>query len=65
MASLPLSVSHTTLLDACAGLIPPAFTIALLASIESLLCVRVADGFIGDKHNPNTELIAQVSGQGL
>ncbi len=40
-------------------LVQPAFTIALLAAIESLLCARVSDGMVGDKHNPNTELIAQ------
>ena len=37
----------------------PAFTIALLGSIESLLCARVADGVIEDRHDPNQELIAQ------
>ena len=37
----------------------PAFAIALLAAIESLLCARVSDKFIDDKHNSNTELIAQ------
>ena len=40
-------------------LIPPAFTIALLGSIESLLSAVVADGMIGSKHRSNTELIAQ------
>src|SRR5207249_3715029 len=40
-------------------LIRPAFTIALLAAIESLLCAVVADGMIEDRHNSNTELIAQ------
>ncbi|MBL9174281.1 MAG: STAS domain-containing protein [Verrucomicrobiales bacterium] len=40
-------------------LIQPAFTIALLAAIESLLCAVVADGMIEDRHDPNTELIAQ------
>jgi SulP family sulfate permease len=40
------------------GLIRPAFTIALLASIESLLCAVVSDGMIEDKHDPNTELCA-------
>lgn len=42
-----------------ANLIRPAFTIALLAAIESLLCAVVADGMIEDKHDSNTELIAQ------
>jgi sulfate permease, SulP family len=41
------------------GLIAPAITIALLGSIESLLSAVVADGLIGDRHNANTELIAQ------
>ena len=36
----------------------PAFTIALLASIESLLCAVVSDGMIEDKHDSNTELCA-------
>ena len=40
-------------------LFPVAFTIAMLAAIESLLSANVADGAIGDKHNSNTELIAQ------
>ncbi|MDH4248713.1 MAG: SulP family inorganic anion transporter, partial [Deltaproteobacteria bacterium] len=38
---------------------PEAFTIALLAGIESLLCAVVADGMTGDRHNSNTELLAQ------
>jgi len=41
------------------ALVRPAFTIALLAAIESLLCAVVADGMIEDKHDSNTELIAQ------
>jgi SulP family sulfate permease len=40
-------------------LFPSAFTIAMLGAIESLLSAIVADGVIGDKHNSNTELIAQ------
>ena len=40
-------------------LFPSAFTIAMLGAIESLLSAMVADGVIGDKHNSNTELIAQ------
>ncbi|MBQ2748165.1 MAG: STAS domain-containing protein [Clostridia bacterium] len=40
-------------------LLPNAFTIALLAGIESLLSCVVSDGMINDKHNSNTELIAQ------
>ena len=40
-------------------LIPAAFTIAMLGAIESLLSAMVADGVTGDKHDSNTELIAQ------
>lgn len=40
-------------------LFPAAFTIAMLGAIESLLSAMVADGVIGDRHNSNTELIAQ------
>lgn len=43
-------------------LIPSAFTIAILAAIESLLSCVVSDGMINDKHNSNTELIAQGAG---
>jgi len=41
------------------ALMPSAFTIAMLAAIESLLCAVVADGMIEDRHEPNTELMAQ------
>jgi sulfate permease, SulP family len=40
-------------------LLIPTLTLALLGAIESLLCARVADGLIGDRHNPNQELMAQ------
>lgn len=40
-------------------LIVPAFTIAILGSIESLLSAVVADGMIGGKHRSNMELVAQ------
>ncbi len=40
-------------------LIRPAFTIAMLGSIESLLSAVVADGMTGGNHRSNTELIAQ------
>ena len=48
-----------TLLNLVQDLFPSAFTIAMLGAIESLLSAMVADGVIGDKHNSNTELIAQ------
>jgi len=41
------------------SLIQPAFTIALLGGIESLLSAVVADGMIGGNHRSNMELIAQ------
>ena len=44
------------------ALLPSAFTIALLAGIESLLSCVVSDKMIGDKHNSNTELIALGAG---
>lgn len=44
------------------ALIPDAFTIAILAAIESLLSCVVADGMIGSKHRSNMELVAQGAG---
>jgi SulP family sulfate permease len=40
-------------------LLAPSISIALLGAIESLLCARVADGLISDRHDPNQELMAQ------
>ncbi|MEW6118816.1 MAG: SulP family inorganic anion transporter [Pseudomonadota bacterium] len=40
-------------------LIGPAFTIAMLGAIESLLCAVVADGMAGTRHDPNQELVGQ------
>lgn len=40
-------------------LLPSAFTVALLAAVESLLSAVVADGMSGDRHNSNVELVAQ------
>lgn len=40
-------------------LLPSAITIAILGSLESLLCAVVADGMSGKKHSPNDELIGQ------
>ncbi len=45
--------------DAMRNLVAPTITIALLGAIESLLCARVADGMIDDRHDPNQELMAQ------
>lgn len=41
------------------SLVSPAITIAILGAIESLLSATVADGVIGDRHDSNTELVAQ------
>lgn len=46
-------------LDNIQNLTSPALSIALLGALESLLCATVADGMIGGRHRPNTELIAQ------
>ncbi|HEX6496008.1 MAG TPA: SulP family inorganic anion transporter [Acidobacteriaceae bacterium] len=40
-------------------LLPAAFTVAMLAAVESLLSAVVADGMTGDRHNSNVELVAQ------
>ena len=40
-------------------LLPSAFTVALLAAVESLLSAVVADSMSGDRHNSNVELVAQ------
>ena len=45
--------------EAVKNLFPVAITIAVLGAIESLLSATVADGVIGDRHDSNTELIAQ------
>jgi len=42
--------------------LPDAFTIAILAAIESLLSCVVADNMVGDRHNSNAELVAQGAG---
>ncbi len=41
------------------SLVSPALTIAVLGAIESLLSATVADGVVGDRHDSNTELVAQ------
>ncbi|MBI2125025.1 SulP family inorganic anion transporter, partial [Candidatus Woesearchaeota archaeon] len=41
------------------NVLPAAVTIALLGSIEALLCAVVCDGMTGTKHNSNRELVAQ------
>lgn len=58
-AGLPSIVAPHVTLSEAAGLVGPAFTIALLGAIESLLSATVADGMIGGRHRPNVELVAQ------
>lgn len=58
-SSLPtLTVPHMDF-KTITNLIHPAFTIAILAGIESLLSCVVSDGMIGSKHRSNMELVAQ------
>jgi SulP family sulfate permease len=45
--------------DLILPLLPSAFTVAILAAIESLLSAVVADSMSGDRHNSNVELVAQ------
>lgn len=40
-------------------LLAPAFAIAMLGAIESLLCAVIADGMAGTRHDPNGELLGQ------
>ncbi len=58
-SSLPPFTPPAFSLEKVSALIGPAFTIAFLGSIESLLSAVVSDGMIGSKHRSNTELIAQ------
>ena len=61
-ASLPPFTLPDFQLEKILKLIPSAFTIAILAAIESLLSCVVSDKMIDDTHNSNTELIAQGAG---
>ncbi|MDR0667149.1 MAG: sulfate permease [Prevotellaceae bacterium] len=58
-APLPKPEAPTITMETITRLIQPAFTIAMLGAIESLLSAMVADGVTGKKHHSNTELIAQ------
>lgn len=58
-STLPSPTLPNVNIDMLVTLIKPAFTIAILAGIESLLSAVVADGMIDDKHDSNTELIGQ------
>jgi SulP family sulfate permease len=58
-AGLPTPAFPRFSWETAQNLLAPAIAIALLGAIESLLCARVADGLIGDHHEPNQELMAQ------
>lgn len=58
-SELPDAVVPVLNWEAIQHLFPVAITIAVLGAIESLLSATVADGVTGDKHDSNTELIAQ------
>lgn len=52
---LPLTLSYELFHE----LLGPAFAIAMLGAIESLLCAVIADGMTGSNHDPNAELLGQ------
>ena len=57
-SKLPTLHIHSISFGMIRAMFPNAVTIAILAAIESLLSCVVADGMTGDKHRPDTELIA-------
>ncbi len=58
-ASFPMPHLPEIALHDLRRLVAPAFAIAMLGGIESLLSAVVADGMIGGRHRPNMELVAQ------
>lgn len=58
-SALPQFALPAVSYDVVAAVLPDAFTIAVLAAIESLLSAVVADEMIGSRHNSNMELVAQ------
>lgn len=58
-AQLPEAAVPALDWEAVKNLFPVAITIAVLGAIESLLSATVADGVVGDRHDSNTELVAQ------
>jgi SulP family sulfate permease len=58
-SGLPAIALPTFRADLVLPLLPSALTVAILAAVESLLSAVVADSMTGDRHNSNTELIAQ------
>jgi sulfate permease, SulP family len=58
-SGLPTLVVPTLHYDTVRQLLSPAFTVAMLGAIESLMSAVVSDRMSNDKHNPNVELVAQ------
>ena len=58
-ATLPAFALPELSWSAARNLVAPTLTIAILGAIESLLCARIADAMIDDRHDPNQELMAQ------
>ena len=58
-SALPRFTAPALSYGTVAAVLPDAFTIAVLAAIESLLSAVVADEMIGSRHNSNMELVAQ------
>ncbi len=60
---IPSGLPHVEIpafrVDLLLPLLPAAFTVALLAAVESLLSAVVADSMTGDRHNSNAELMGQ------
>lgn len=60
--ALPRPVMPDFSLETVGRMLPDAFTIAILAAIESLLSCVVADGMVNSRHRSNMELVAQGAG---
>lgn len=60
--ALPKPVMPDFSLETVGRMLPDAFTIAILAAIESLLSCVVADGMVNSRHRSNMELVAQGTG---
>jgi SulP family sulfate permease len=58
-SGLPTFAFPTFHADQIAAMLSPAFTVALLGAIESLMSAVVSDRMSGEQHNPNVELVAQ------
>jgi len=58
-ATIPAPVMPRLGIEELTALVAPAFSIALLGAVESLLSAVVADGMIGSRHRANMELVAQ------